>query len=760
MCHSAHRQVAMLLVAIVSATSAATAQSTSRDSSRAQTLPRVVTTASRYTAAADSLPRKVEVITRAMIDATPANDVVDVLKKRASLDVVQYPGLLAGIGIRGFRPQVGSIQQRALILLDGRPSGITNLGMLDLHDIERIEVIKGPASSLYGSTAMGGAVNVVTRRRTGVRSGQLSVAGGSFDATDVRVQGGGSLIAGLDGDLSVRRFDQRSDFRVGDGGVLRELLGRDSALKSYAGGTSPSRWVADTLGNGVTRRYTTLSSTSGTARVGGTVINRVRVDLRGDVFDARDVATPGDLFAAGSPFPGDGRKDVRRLGSSVDLSGISGAHTVLARAFFTDETSDFYDRPDSVRYVSFASVARTTGAQLQDVIRLGGQQLIVGADFTNQDATSRAFFSATSEGAPFSPNSAVQSLAGFAEARVRALDGRVIGTLGGRVDRITLELFETPLRTDITPGTSDFTVFNPNAGVSFAATNTVRLHGSIGRAFLAPDAFGRAGIVRQADFSRPGVASLDFGNPELRAEQSVTHDVGIAIGSRDRAFDADVTYFGTSVRDRQSRARVSFPATALPALADGTRISRLATAVNAGDASIQGFEVATRWTMGARAQRGSSVTLTINATHLLTATETTPSVTVDAARLGTGANFSPTALFQATRIGPPNTEVRIKNVATTTANLGVEYASRGRFTAGLLTRYVGTRLDDDFSDFSDVSNIEYPPFAVADLTAGVRLTRRVRADAQLTNVTNENYYEKRGYNLPGRAWQLRVTTTF
>jgi vitamin B12 transporter len=90
----------------------------------------------------------------------------------------------------------------------------------------------------------------------------------------------------------------------------------------------------------------------------------------------------------------------------------------------------------------------------------------------------------------------------------------------------------------------------------------------------------------------------------------------------------------------------------------------------------------------------------------------------------------------------------------------LEFDSHTRLRVGVLGRYVGTRLDEDFSDFSDISDIEYPPFAVADLSAGVRLTSRLRADVQVSNVTNENYYEKRGYNLAGRAWQVRLTTRF
>ena len=258
------------------------AQVPRRDSTRIQQLPAVLTTASRYAAARDSLPRRIEVITRATLEATPAADLVDVLKKRAAVDVVQYPGLLSGIGIRGFRPQVGTIQQRTLILLDGRPSGITNVATLDLQDIERIEVLKGPASALYGSTAMGGVINVVLRRRTGDRNGQISVSGGSFGMSEFRVQGGGALATGLDADVSLRRFDQRDDFSIGDGNALRGAFGRDSALKLYPTGTTLNRMVPDTLGDGITRPFTTLASTSGTLRVGGRIGAGFRVDLRGD----------------------------------------------------------------------------------------------------------------------------------------------------------------------------------------------------------------------------------------------------------------------------------------------------------------------------------------------------------------------------------------------------------------------------------------------------------------------------------------------
>ena len=285
----------------------------------------------------------------------------------------------------------------------------------------------------------------------------------------------------------------------------------------------------------------------------------------------------------------------------------------------------------------------------------------------------------------------------------------------------------------------------------------MRAHGSVGRAFLAPDAFGRAGLTQSVSAN---VASITFGNPNLRAEHSVTADVGLGMTQLQGAFDVDVTYFHTDVSDRITQARTSFAAGSRPTLASGVQVGRLTTSVNAGDARIRGLEGSVRYDVGAMMHRTWSLNMFANMTRIFTATEIRPTVTVAAAPFNGATNFSPTSIFRGVQIGAPTSENRIKNVASANWNVGVEYDDHARFRFSALGRYVGTRRDDDFSDFSDVSDIEYPPFAVIDLSAGTRLTRRVRADVLISNVTDENYYEKRGYNLPGRMLSLRLTTAF
>jgi outer membrane receptor for ferrienterochelin and colicins len=105
---------------------------------------------------------RTEVIKRKDIEATGSENLAGVLQNYAGVDVTRsFAG--AGIRIQGFDPQY------ILVLVDGeRISGRVN-GTIDLtrfaaDDIERVEIIRGPSSALYGSDALGGVINIITRR--------------------------------------------------------------------------------------------------------------------------------------------------------------------------------------------------------------------------------------------------------------------------------------------------------------------------------------------------------------------------------------------------------------------------------------------------------------------------------------------------------------------------------------------------------------------------------------------------------------------
>lgn len=147
----------------------------------ASELDRVVVTATRQPMALDDLTLPVIVIDRAAIERNPGADVADLLRLHAGIDIGRNggPGQTTSVFVRGTE------SNHTLVLIDGVAMNPGTLGgaavqHIPLDSIERIEIVKGPRSSLYGSDAVGGVINIITRRATdGVRT-RGGVEAGSF----------------------------------------------------------------------------------------------------------------------------------------------------------------------------------------------------------------------------------------------------------------------------------------------------------------------------------------------------------------------------------------------------------------------------------------------------------------------------------------------------------------------------------------------------------------------------------------------------
>jgi vitamin B12 transporter len=131
-------------------------------------LPDTVITASRVMQRAqDALP-DVSVVTRADIERSQAKDVPSLLQNLAGLEISQSGGM-GGVASLFMR---GAESRHALVLVDGLPMNNLNFNLaalehLPLNGIERIEVVRGNVSSLYGSAALGGVVQIFTRQNSG-----------------------------------------------------------------------------------------------------------------------------------------------------------------------------------------------------------------------------------------------------------------------------------------------------------------------------------------------------------------------------------------------------------------------------------------------------------------------------------------------------------------------------------------------------------------------------------------------------------------
>lgn len=125
----------------------------------------VVVTATRYPAMLKDLSTATIVIDRETIEAQNPSNLGEVLRNLAGVDVKDYgnPGSVMSISIRG-TPGSGVI-----VLLDGIPlnsvqTGIADISYIGVNDIEQIEIIKGPVSSLYGANGIGGIINIITKK--------------------------------------------------------------------------------------------------------------------------------------------------------------------------------------------------------------------------------------------------------------------------------------------------------------------------------------------------------------------------------------------------------------------------------------------------------------------------------------------------------------------------------------------------------------------------------------------------------------------
>jgi vitamin B12 transporter len=128
-------------------------------------LGKIVVTPSKIEENSGDTARNVDVVTSGEIESSGAKNVAEALTDITSVDISDYGGQgeLKNIRMRG------STAAQVLVTVDGRPinnprDGATDLSTVPLDNIERIEVVHGPASSLYGSQAMGGTVNIITKR--------------------------------------------------------------------------------------------------------------------------------------------------------------------------------------------------------------------------------------------------------------------------------------------------------------------------------------------------------------------------------------------------------------------------------------------------------------------------------------------------------------------------------------------------------------------------------------------------------------------
>lgn len=189
----------------------------------------VIVTAQKHTTATQDVPISTSIVKSDEITGRAPEAIDNALRYIPGVSVTE-----SQVNIRGSSGYARAVGSRVLFLLDGMPflsadNGDIKFDALPIMNIDRIEVVKGAGSALYGSSALGGVINVITRKPTDEFHGAISVNAGMYDkvkysewkTTDesrkfVSLEGGASGTlheTGLLGSFALRRNE---GYRLGD----------------------------------------------------------------------------------------------------------------------------------------------------------------------------------------------------------------------------------------------------------------------------------------------------------------------------------------------------------------------------------------------------------------------------------------------------------------------------------------------------------------------------------------------------------------
>lgn len=264
-------------------TSIATDDSTSIATAAAMDDEVIVVTGTRSETPIEASPVTTEVIDRKRLEESGVQTVSEALTLRPGVWIDRGVGGTTGITIQGLGPQY------SLILVDGarqigRTGGYLDLDRFGIADIEQIEIVRGPSSALYGADALGGVVNIITRKpRDGIAIDALGQIDGRLARdTRARIAGGKRGLAGAvfgeyregpavrrgDADAVATTLDSYADRIIGGRGayaseawridssldyLYRDLRGVDA---SGTGAVFDRRNLVETASAGASAQYT------------------------------------------------------------------------------------------------------------------------------------------------------------------------------------------------------------------------------------------------------------------------------------------------------------------------------------------------------------------------------------------------------------------------------------------------------------------------------------------------------------------------
>jgi len=542
----------------------------------------VIVTSNRYEQNIQMLPYSVSSITKKEIEMSPSITVSDLLKNESGISLLRDGIWGTEVSIRGLS------RANVVTLIDGNRIETSTdisarLSMFDLNDVERIEVIKGAASSLYGSGATGGTVNIISK--SGSYTNKLKLIGsysGGYNSVNNLFSNGINLIAS--GNEWIAKFS----------GIFRKA----DNTQTPSGELSNSQFEDNSF----------------SALFQFKPFEDQEIKFNYQQFNAYDVGIPG-----GAPlFPNTAKvsypEELRRLLSAeYKINNLSRFLVKLTAKYYYQfisrdvENTTVLMRVQPLRRITAlvkpSADHNTDGFQTQADFKFSNHYFIAGFDFwtrnyngirskeqkieilnSSDSSVIRTNYITTLE-KPL-PDADFSDAGIYIQDEIRLSDNFIL-TLGGRYDFIWLKNSETknPLYVILSNGTvnSDTTnyfweaksetnkSYALNIGLLYSITEYSNFSFNAARSFRSPS------LEERYQFIDLNAGIVRIGNPELKPEQGYFFDLGF------RFFPVNLnittSIFLNSLDDMVSET-IAY---------DGTTIDTLKK-INIGKALLYGFE--------------------------------------------------------------------------------------------------------------------------------------------------------------------------
>lgn len=484
----------------------------------ASTLPTTVVSATGYQQQALRAPVSITVVEQGEIQRKPVSDLAEVLRDIPGVDIVDSG--VAGMKRISLR---GESSRRVLIKVNGQPiPDHSNYGsplLLDANIIERIEVVRGSASVVHGSNAIGGVINITTRQAAPGES-EAFVGAGYYSATRGHRLNGGILGA-------TDTFDWRlqvSKAKFNDRKIPRGRLKGESDRNKYSH-LKPSDSEQKSL----------------SAELGWRLDERQRISWQGDYFrqEANAWLPPEDRVVLGFP-----KRDSLRNALTYSFADEEALfHSVEGRVYHQTGKRVMENANKPILQISSEDKLKVHGAQLNMASRLfGDNTTVIGFEYQKDklDADKKRTLSIPF---PIPPQitlsgqvSEQEQWSAYVQQQIRITD-TLEANLGARYYNIDSRLKKSTERSKTSKSDNQLV---GSASLVWQYDDKSSLRTNIAQGYTYPS------LTQQFSATQGGTA-MNYGNPKLKAEKATTYELGWRFdGER---LTADATLYHSRAKD-------------------------------------------------------------------------------------------------------------------------------------------------------------------------------------------------------------------